>query len=268
MSDRLQSRTRCDRLESRPAEQLWGNEQGDRHEAEAGSEALNPPAPPEAAVRRRQRKRPDVGSVRFSERDRWVLAFIGEQYAISVRQLAQLIERGELTGAWLRTRWRDAGWVESRMLTKYGPSMLWLTREGVRVAQSPYRRWRPNVSLATHIEAVTNVRLLLERQLRLGEWCCERELARSLASPKRGCPHLPDGLLETGSEQIAVEVELTPKGRGRLTEIFAEVGENYSQVWYFAAPSLVRILGALAAEAPRQNIIIHPYPPRPGDLFT
>jgi hypothetical protein len=206
--------------------------------------------------------------MRFSERDRWLLALVGEQYALSLGQLAQLIGRTDGNAGRLRDRWDKAGWVNSRQLTAPGPSMLWLTREGVRVAQSPYPRWQPNVSLATHIEAVTNVRLLLERQLRLGEWHCERELAQGIPPSSRTRPHLPDGLLDTGSEQIAVEVELTPKGRSRLTDIFAEVGERYSQVWYFAAPPLVGTLGALADAAPWQNITVHSYPPRRGDLFA
>jgi hypothetical protein len=206
--------------------------------------------------------------VRFTERDRWLLAFVGEQYAISLDQLERLTGRSRFTAVKLRKRWTDAGWVEFRRLTASGPSLLWLDREGVRVAQSPYRLWRPNGALATHIEAVTNVRILLERQLHLGEWRCERELAHDAFSPRHTRPHLPDGLLDTGSGQIAVEVELTLKGRARLVEILAEVGPRYSQVWYFAAPSVLRTLAGLAQEARQKNVIVHPYPPRPGDLFT
>ena len=204
--------------------------------------------------------------MRFSERDGWLLGFVGEQYAISVDQLARLIGRGHRTGRALRDRWCGAGWVESRRLTRTGPSLMWLTGEGTRVAQSPYRTWRPNVSLATHIEAVTDVRLIVERQLRLGEWRCERALAQSAPSRSEERPHLPDGLLIRGGRETAIEVELTLKSRARLETILAELGHRYDEVWYFAAPSLRRAVGALADEAPWQNISVYSYPPLPAEL--
>lgn len=221
----------------------------------------------EAASARRPKRR-DAGSTRFSERDRRLLGLIGEQYAISLEQLARLIDRHILTAGCLRNRWLKAGWVEGRGLATEGPSMIWLTSEGVRAADSPYRRWRPQPALAAHIHAVTEVRLLLERQLSLGEWRCERELSLRAASRTAGRPHRPDGLLDTGGEQIAIEVELSAKSRDRLNEILIELGQSYDQVWYFAAPSLERTVTALAAEIPWQNIHVHPYPPRPGDLFA
>src|SRR5258708_22755157 len=126
------------------------------------------------AVRNTERKkRADWGSVRLAERDGQLLRLIGEQYAISVEQLARLIGRSHRTGRWLRDRWRQAGWVESRQLTVEGPSFLWLTGAGRRVARSPFRTWRPNAALASHIEAVTEVRLLLERQYRLRARVCD-----------------------------------------------------------------------------------------------
>ncbi len=221
----------------------------------------------EAAPAQRAKRR-DAGSTRFSERDRRMLALIGEQYAISLEQLARLIDRSLYTAACLRNRWLKAGWVEGRGLATEGPSMIWLTSEGVRAAGSPYRRWRPQPALAAHIHAVTEVRLLLERQLSLGEWWCERELAQRSALPAAGRPHRPDGLLDTGGERIAIEVELSSKSRDRLTEILIELGQSYDQVWYFAPPSLKRTVAALAEAMPWQNIHVHPYPPRAGDLFA
>jgi hypothetical protein len=214
----------------------------------------------------RRRKRSDSGSVCFSERDGRLLELVGEQYAVSVAQLARLIGRTDRTGRWLRDRWRQAGWIESRPLTRPGPSFLWLTPLGVRVAPSPYRTWRPNASMVGHIEAVTDVRILLEPELRLGDWICERSLAQHSTSRSQDRPHLPDGLLDTGDEQIAIEVELSLKSRSRLAAILEQLGQEYPQVWYFAAPPLRAALTELAAEAPWQNITVYSYPPRPSEL--
>ena len=215
----------------------------------------------------RRTTRSDSGSVCFSERDGRLLELVGEQYAISVSQLARLIGRTHRTGRWLRDRWHRAGWIESRPLTRGGPSFLWLTSQGARVAQSPYRTWRPNASMVDHIEAVTDVRLLLERELRLGHWICERSLAQRSPSRSQDRPHLPDGLLDTGAEQIAIEVELSLKSRSRLAAILEQLGQEYAQVWYFAVPSLRPALSGLAAEAPWQNISIYSYPPHPRELL-
>ena len=216
--------------------------------------------------RQQRRTRSDSGNVWFSERDGRLLELVSEQYAVSVAQLARLIGRTHRTGRWLRDRWHRAGWIESRPLTRNGPSFLWLTPQGARVAQSPYRTWRPNASMVGHIEAVTDVRLLLERELRFGDWICERSLAQSSPSRSEDRPHLPDALLESGDEQIAIEVELSLKSRSRLTAILEQLGHEYAQVWYFAAPPLRPVLTELAAEAPWQNITIYSYPPRASEL--
>jgi hypothetical protein len=158
---------------------------------------------------RRSRTSGDSGGVCLSERDGRLLELVGEQYAVSVGQLARLIGRTHRTGRWLRDRWSRAGWIESRPLTHAGPSFLWLTARGARVARSPYRIWRPNASMVGHIEAVTNVRFLLERELRRGDWICERSLAQNAPSRSQDRPHLPAGLLDSGGEQIAIEVELS-----------------------------------------------------------
>mgnify|MGYP001793574649 CR=1 FL=1 len=129
---------------------------------------------------------------------------VSEEDAVSVVQLARLIGRTHRTGRWLRDRWNRAGWIESRPLTRNGPALLWLTSQGARIAQSPSRTWRPNARMLGHIEAVTDVRLLLERELRLGDWTCERSLAQSSPSRSEDRPHLPDAVLETGEEQIAI----------------------------------------------------------------
>jgi DNA-binding CsgD family transcriptional regulator len=115
-------------------------------------------AVPHAAIGGGNRRR-DYGSVRLSQRDGILLRLIAEQYAISIDQLARMIGRSHRTGRWLRDRWRQADWVESRQLTSGGPSFIWLTRQGTRIAQSPYRTWQPNAGLIGHIEAVAELRI-------------------------------------------------------------------------------------------------------------
>ena len=207
-----------------------------------------------------RRARRDRGSHQVSERDVELLGLIGEQYAVTLDQLARLIGRTYRTARGLRDRWCDAGWTQSAKLAVDLPPFVWLTSRGSKVAQSPFRTWEANPGLATHIEAVTNVRLLLERELRLGTWECERTIARSMHSRSETRAHLPDAVL-VKPQRIAIEVELTLKSRARLDAIVRDLGEAYPQVWYFAAPRLVPTLEEIATVARWQNITVHRYPP-------
>jgi hypothetical protein len=140
-----------------------------------------------------------------------------------------------------------------------------LTSRGTTIAGSRFRTWQPNHGLVRHIEAVTNVRLLVEQQLHRGQWRCERALAKGFASRSEWRAHLPDGVLLT-PEKTAIEVELTRKSRRRLEQIVLDVGIAYDQVWYFAAPRLQPVLRELAAAAPFSNVTVRRYPPRRADF--
>ena len=209
-----------------------------------------------------RRRRADYGSSRFWERDRELLAFVSEQYAITTEQLASLIAIGPRRAFELRDRWRRLGWVESHQLIWRGPAFLWLTSKGTKIAESPYRTLQPNPGRAAHLRAVTDTRLLLERELRIGAWECERSLAKRLWERQKRPPHLPDAVLETAQGRIAIEVELTLKGKSRLELILGEVARTYPEVWYFASPRVAPTLRRLAAESPWRNIVVHPHPAR------
>jgi hypothetical protein len=215
-----------------------------------------------------RRARRDRGSFQVSERDQELLGLVAEQYAVTLDQLARLIGRTHRTARGLRDRWCNAGWTRSAKLAVNLPPFVWLTSRGSRVAQSPFRTWEPNQGLAAHIEAVTNVRLLLERELRLGAWECERALAQNFHSRSEIRPHLPDAVLVREQERVAIEVELTLKSRARLDAIVRDLGESYEQVWYFAAPRLVPTLQEVASLARWQNVTVHRYPPVTAELLA
>jgi len=61
--------------------------------------------------KRVRRRRADYGSVKASERDLELRELIGEQYAVTVPQLARLIDRRLDTARSLRDRWKRAGWI-------------------------------------------------------------------------------------------------------------------------------------------------------------
>jgi hypothetical protein len=212
----------------------------------------------------KRRRRRDSGSFQVSQRDLELLLVIAEQYAITLEQLARLIGRSYRTARGLRDRWCNAGWTRSARLAVDLPSFVWLTGSGSRLVQSPYRTWNPHPGLATHIEAVTETRLLLDRQLHVGAWECERSLAQRAPSRSENRPHLPDAVLLC-PETVAIEVELNLKSRARLETIVEELSLNYDSVWYFAPDRLRPRLSEFAQTAPYDNVTIHRYPPDAAD---
>lgn len=212
----------------------------------------------------RRRRRRDSGSFQVSQRDLELLLLIAEQYAITLEQLACLIGRSYRTARGLRDRWVRAGWVESARLAVDLPPFVWLSRSGSRLVQSPYRTWQPNRGLASHIEAVSEIRLLLDRELQVGEWECERQLAQQSPSRSLDRAHLPDGVLVC-PERVAVEVELTLKSRARLATIIEELSFDYDSVWYFAPERIRPRLIEFARTAPCDNVTVHRYPPEAAD---
>src|SRR5919204_6677899 len=177
-----------------------------------------------------RRRRRDRGTYQVSQRDVELLGLIAEQYAVTLDQLARLIGRSYRTARGLRDRWCNAGWTQSAKLGVTLPPFVWLSRRGNKLVGFPYRTWEPNLGLVTHVEAVTNVRLLLERELRLGSWECERALAQSCRSRSERRSHLPDAVLAC-PERTAIELELTLKSRARLGTIVEQLSWDYDSVW-------------------------------------
>jgi hypothetical protein len=200
-------------------------------------------------------RRADAGSVRCSARDVELLRVVGEQYAVTLPQLARLMGCSSHAARWLRSRWERAGWACGRAMLVGEPVFVWLTRRGHGIAGVDYAVWRPNAGMLAHIAAVTDVRLHVLDRHHGAEWVCERELQRELGGVPGGRQrHRPDGLVVIDGREVAVEVELTLKRRTRIEQIMAELVARYGSVTYFAAPAPRRTLTRLAAEIGRGRV--------------
>src|SRR5688572_27783543 len=97
-----------------------------------------------------RRRRGDAGTVRCSQRDLDLLRVVGEQYAVTLPQLARLMGCSSHAARWLRARWERAGWVRGRALLVGEPVFVWLTRRGSSLAGIDYPVWRPNAGMLAH----------------------------------------------------------------------------------------------------------------------
>lgn len=159
---------------------------------------------------------------------------MGEQYALSLPQLARLMGRTLHAARWLRARWERAGWAHGRAVLVGQPVFVWLTRRGQRVAGSEFSLWRPNPGALAHIAAVTEVRLWVTERHPDAGWVCERELAREARLTETNGQHRPDGLVLLGGRELPVEVELSHKRPARRERIMRELVGRYGQAVYFA----------------------------------
>ncbi len=216
-------------------------------------------------------------SMQLSERDRSLLAWIGEQYTVRVDLLAVLMaqhsddpeakRRGRLRHQTVSRRlsaWKAAGLVRSQTFLAGTSATLWLTAEGMSVAGLPWRTYEPTLVTCAHRHAVGLVRAEAE-QRGLG-WICERELREGLG----GRPlHLPDGVVisvdDSGKQwRTAVEVELTRKTEARVAAILRQLLETYDDVVYRAAPGAATVVQRAAAALPgggAARVRVRSYPP-------
>ena len=213
----------------------------------------------QAGRQRRRARRSDAGTVRCSARDFELLRTGGEQYAVTLPQLARMMGCSSHAARWLRSRWERAGWARGRALLVGESVFVWLTRRGQSLAGIEYSVWRPNAGMLAHIAAVTDVRLHVLDRHPGAEWVCERELHREVAAAAGGRQrHRPDGLVVIDGREVAVEVEveLTLKRRARIEQIMAELVARYGSVTYFAAPAPQRALATVAADIGRGRVQI------------
>lgn len=187
--------------------------------------------------------------MRCSARDVELLRIVGEQYAVTLPQLARLMDCSSHAARWLRSRWERAGWARGRAMLVGEPVFVWLTRRGHGIAGIDYAVWRPNAGMLAHIAAVTDVRLDVLRRHPSADWVSERELHREVAGQPGGKQRRrPDGLVVLDGRDVAVEVGLTLKRRARIESIMRELVARHGSVSYFAAPAPRRTLMQLASE--------------------
>ena len=215
-------------------------------------------------------------NIQLSERDRGLLAWVGEQYTVRTDLLAVLMaeasddpearERGRLVARVVNRRvqaWRDAGLVKTKTFLVGTPATVWLTADGVEAAGLPWRPYEPTLATVAHRHAVGLVRAEAEA-MGLG-WVCERELREGLG----GRPlHLPDGVVvstdDAGKQwRTAVEVELTRKTEARVVAILRHLLAGYDDVVYRVHPSALTVVtrSVAALRSGGERIMVRPYPP-------
>jgi hypothetical protein len=218
-----------------------------------------------------RRRRRDAGLVRLSERDLFALRVVGEQYAVRLSLLSDILtvhDGAPVTPDAARkvaARWHRARIAEIAPILAGQGSHAWLTPYGLDQVGLTYKPWVPSAVGLPHADAVTAVRIALEA-LPEGRWVSERTLRQGISrSAGSTTAHLPDGELQGAFGRVAIEVELTAKTVERTRRILAGLtsrrggytddeepseGLRYSQVRYFTSAAARSVVEQAKARLP------------------
>lgn len=189
--------------------------------------------------------------MKLTERDLEILRFINDcGYCVTPHLVSFLsVKRARIYQIMKRLVHRKL--VIKEPLLHGHPSTYYLTVEGAKFTELPAIEF---ISLGTyrHQVAMINVALKLMRIYPEATWISERHLIYDKFCEgigKRG--HVADGLLVfPDKRQIAIEVELSVKGRRRIEGILKSYSSNFEikEVWYFCSPYAYTVLSDIAAK--------------------
>lgn len=208
-----------------------------------------------------RKMRRDKGLVRWTERDLAVLRWMAEQYVIGLDQLQVLLGRWSSTnqtaGSVARTtasnevtRWQRAEAVKRQQVLVGQPTCIWLTRAGLALLDVPYQLWTPKPEGLTHLLAINQVRLWVERKQPEAIWRSERQLRseRPITGQHTAQEHRPDAEVLVGAKTVAIEVERSAKTPQRLPAILYGLARTYDGIWYFCPKPVLESMQRAVAQ--------------------
>jgi hypothetical protein len=204
----------------------------------------------------------------ITQRDLEVLRWVGEQYAMPMAVVAELVARdGALSAssaprvaARLAARLERPGYADRRPLL--GHQWLVPSRKGLRAAGLSYGVEVPAEILLRHVAQVGQLRLYLERTYPTATWESERAIRQRCA----GIPlRRADGGLywSDDASATAIELERYIKRPGRYLGVVTARDPAWNAgIWWFTPAGQVELLTArLRAAGGGELHQVYPLPP-------
>lgn len=153
---------------------------------------------------------------------------------------------------------RSACYLQMHLLIRLGlivhvfkvpnrPGIYFLTQRGVQFSNHDLSPM-PNIPMNTYFHhlSVINLYLKLRESEPNMDWITERRLLRDQYNGMaEKIKHLPDGVLVFPDDsRIAIEVEISLKGRDRLDDILTNyaVQSVFKEVWYFCSKQIISVV--------------------------
>lgn len=186
--------------------------------------------------------------MRLTKRDNEILCFINEAGICVMPQIQREFNLKFPRNYQVVKRLVEGGYVLHDQIFKNKHGIYYLTSKGAANTSLPPIS---NVSLGgyKHQLLITDIRQKLCEKHPGAKWISERYLKQQkfyYGVGKAG--HIPDGILVFADKKIAIEVELSLKGKHRLEKIFGAYGGqlDIDEAWYFCFYQLIRPLTALS----------------------
>jgi hypothetical protein len=191
----------------------------------------------------------------ITQRDRQVLRFVGEQYAVPMALLAELVDVPTPSAARVARRLAERlgrlGYADRR--PALGRWWLVPTRRGLHEAGLDYRAWRveDHEWSLPHLTMTAQLRLYLERAYPTARWESDRAI-RARWHGKGARVRLADGGLHWSDDQTAtgVELERYVKKPARYQGAVMDTDPAWNAgVWWFTPAGHVDLLTARLRDA-------------------
>jgi predicted transcriptional regulator len=187
--------------------------------------------------------------MQLTSRDKEILSFINECGFCVMPQIQSEFNLNFPRNYQVVKRLINEEYISHQQLFKHKHGIYHLTKKGAAQTSLPPIS---QISLGgyQHQLSITDVRQQLFSKYPDTKWVSERYLKQQkyyYGIGKAG--HLADGILIFPDEtKIAIEVELSMKGKGRIEKILSAYGGQLeiAEAWYFCAEPVMRPMGLLA----------------------
>src|SRR3990167_6162457 len=185
----------------------------------------------------------------LTERDGQILQFINEFGFCELKHLMKRFSINESNCYKIMKRLTRHEWVIHDRIFHKKPGVYYLTRNGAQHTDLPALEHIPQIQYQHQLKIIDVYIQHMVRQPH-AHWISKRRLIKDQNQKDiKKKKHFADGILlfPDGSE-IAIEVELSLKGKNRLEKIFKAYAGQHDivEVWYFCLPQLVAKLKKLA----------------------
>ena len=187
-------------------------------------------------------------SMKITERDIEILEFINDFGFCGMPEIEKRFSIKRPLGYRLLRRLVREGYVSHKRLFYSGYGLYYLTGKGAHCTDLPPIE-RIAVGYYDHQVSLIHVYLGLRQRHPDATWTSERRLKHDKfydGVGKHG--HVADGILTLADgRKIAIEVELSVKGKNRVERILKNYGAqfSFSEVWYFCSPAVMKVLTPL-----------------------
>jgi hypothetical protein len=186
--------------------------------------------------------------MQLTKRDKEILCFINEAGICVMPQIQREFNFRFPRNYQVMRRLIEGEYVLHDQIFRNQHGIYYLTRKGAENTSLPPIS---TISLGgyKHQLVITDIRQKLRAKYPDTGWISERHLKQQKFYYGIGkAEHIADGMLVFSDKKIAIEIELSLKGKNRLENIFSAYGSqlDIDEAWYFCADQLIRPLTTLS----------------------